>query len=50
MIAAAQDAEALEAHTKAMQYEKMLMEQKLINQEQAEAAKTKAEQLEFQET
>ena len=50
MIAPAQDAEALEAHTKAMQYEKMLMEQKLINQEQAEAAKTKAEQLEFQET
>ena len=47
MIAAAEDAEALEAHTKAMQYEKMLMEQKL-NQEQAAAAKAQAEQLEFQ--
>jgi len=47
MIAAAQDAEALEAHTKAMQYEKMLMEQKL-NQEQTAAAKAKAKQLEFQ--
>ena len=47
MIAAAQDAEALEAHTKAMQYEKMLMEWKL-NQEQAGAAKSQAEQLEFQ--
>ena len=47
MIAAAQDAEALEAHTKAMQYEKMLMEWKL-NQEQAAAAKSQAEQLEFQ--
>ena len=47
MIAAAQDAEALEAHTKAMEYEKMLMEQKL-NQEQAAAAKAQAEQLEFQ--
>ena len=38
MIAAAQDAKALEAHTRAMQYEKMLMEQKL-NQEQAATAK-----------
>ena len=38
MIAAAQDAEALEAHTKAMEYEKLLMEQKL-NQEQTAAAK-----------
>ena len=47
MIAAAQDAEALEAHTKAMECEKMLMEQKL-NQEQAAAAKAQAEQLEFQ--
>ena len=47
MIAPAQDAEALEAHTKAMQYEKMLREQKL-NQEQATAAKAQAEQLEFQ--
>ncbi|CAH3151378.1 unnamed protein product, partial [Porites evermanni] len=47
MIAPAQDAEALEAHTKAMQYEKMLREQKL-NQEQAAAAKAQAEQLEFQ--
>ena len=46
MIAAAEDAEALEAHTKAMQYEKMFMEQKL-NQEQA-AAKAQAKQLEFQ--
>ena len=45
MIAAAQDAKALEAHIKAMQYEKMLMEQKL-NQEQAATAK--AEQSEFQ--
>ena len=47
MIAAAQDAKALEAHIKAMQYEKMLMEQKL-NQEQAATAKAKAEQSEFQ--
>ena len=47
MIAAAQDAEALEAQTKAMEYEKMLMEQKL-NQEQAAAAKAQAEQLKFQ--
>ena len=47
MIAVAQDAETLEAHTKAMQYEKMLMEQKL-NQEQAATAKAQAEQLEFQ--
>ena len=47
MIAAAQDAEALEAHTKAMEYEKMLMEQK-FNQEQTAAAKAQAEQLEFQ--
>ena len=47
MIAAAEDAEALEAHTKAMQYEKMLTEQTL-NQEQAAAAKAQAEQLEFQ--
>lgn len=49
MIAAAEDAEALEAHTKAMQYEKMLTEQTL-NQEQAAAAKAQAEQLEFQKT
>ena len=47
MIAAAQDAKALEAHIKAMQYEKMLMEQKL-NQEHAAAAKAQAKQLEFQ--
>ena len=46
MIAAAEDAEALEAQTKAMQYGKMLTEQKL-NQEQA-AAKAQAEQLELQ--
>ena len=40
MIAAAQD--ALEAHTKAMQYEKMLMEQKL-NQEQKQKMKLEVE-------
>ena len=47
MIVAAQDADALQAHAKAMELEKTLMEQKM-NQEQTAAAKIHAEQLEFQ--
>ena len=47
ILAAAQDAGALEAHTKAMEYEKKLMEQNL-NQEQTAVAKAQAEQLGFQ--
>ena len=47
IIVAAQDADALQAHAKAMELEKTLMEQK-VHQEQAVAAKAHAEQLEFQ--
>ena len=47
MIDATQDAKALESLTKVMEYEKMLMKQKL-NQKQTAAAKAQAEHLEFQ--
>ena len=47
MIVAAQDSDTLQAHAKTVELEKMLMEQKL-NQEQAAAAKAHAKQLEFE--